>query len=145
MPAGLRRTTVLGKSSFLYEGRNQRLPWLRNRARRAKKRSRPPTEPAPRRKVCILEKSGYFSRVELEPIVEIVQVDGVLGVTVGQSIGGKNSLTGRVVMIVPGNRIIEGSDRSGVQFDSWLFLDPCLELGIGGLGTGDKKSERLRH
>ena len=63
-------------------------------------------EPASLYKTEILEKSGDLGRVELEPVVQVVQVDGVLGVTVSQSIGGKNSLTGFVVMVVSGNGII---------------------------------------
>jgi hypothetical protein len=67
-------------------------------------------EPASLYKAEILEKSGNLGCVELEPVVQVIQVDGVLGVTVCQSVGGKNSLTGRVIVVVPGDGIIEGTD-----------------------------------
>ena len=67
-------------------------------------------EPASLYKAEILEKSGNLGRVELEPVVQVIQVDGVLGVTVGQSIGRKNSLTGRIIVVVSSDGIIESTD-----------------------------------
>ena len=64
------------------------------------------------------------------PIVEIVQIDGVLagaGV-VRQAVRGENPLARGIIVIVAPDRGVQGVDRSLVQFDSGLFLNPRLEL-----------------
>jgi len=112
MLAGLRRTPCPWQERIRNQGRNRglALEW-RIETGRTKK-----AKPAPRGnrlraiKACFLEKSGDLGRVELEPVVQVIQVDGVLGVTVGQSIGRKNSLTGRIIVVVSSDGIIESTD-----------------------------------
>ncbi len=78
--------------------------------------------------------------MELEPVVQIVQVDGVrqYGTVVGQSTGAKDALAGVVGVDVARDGHIQLVDRGAIQFDAGLLSDPGFKLGVGGLALGDE-------
>ena len=75
--------------------------------------------------------------MEFQPVVEVVQVDGVLRVAVRQAVGAQDALTGFVVVVVAFDGGVQRSDRVGVELGTFLGLDPCLELRVGRFLTGD--------
>jgi hypothetical protein len=79
--------------------------------------------------------------MKLKPVVQVVQINRIPGISVRQTIGRKNTLTGSIVVNVTSNGIIESSDGIGVQLDGGLPHHPFLELGIGGFGVGDEHAD----
>jgi len=74
-----------------------------------------------------------FRYVEFKPVVEVVEVDGISGIAIGKTIGGKDALASFIVVVVTGDGIVEGSNGTSVKLGAGLLLDPCLELRISGL------------
>ena len=73
--------------------------------------------------------------MELEPVVEIVQVDGIRKYTaiVIQSIGSQDIFANLVRVDVADDRDIQLVDIALGEIHAGLLLDPSLELRIGGL------------
>ena len=78
--------------------------------------------------------------MELVPVVEVVQVDGVGEdrTVVRQAVGAEDALAGFVGVDVAGDRDVELVDGRLVELHAGLLADPGLELGIGRLALGDE-------
>ena len=77
--------------------------------------------------------------MEFVPVVEVVQVDGVVadGAFVADAAGAADALAGGVVVVVTLDGAVALVDGGLVELHAGLFLQPCLELRVGGLAFRD--------
>tara|TARA_Y100001968_G_C19405592_1_gene743457 strand:- start:1133 stop:1492 length:360 start_codon:yes stop_codon:yes gene_type:complete len=78
--------------------------------------------------------------MEFEPVVEIIQVDGIPRVAIRQTIGRKDALTSVVVMDVAFDGIVKSLDGVTVKDSPGLFFDPSFELRISWLVVCDMRT-----
>src|SRR5690606_44310 len=87
-------------------------------------------------------RSLQLGGVEDGPVVEVVEVDGVLdGTVVLAAGGGEDLLPGAVGVDVPLDGGVELVDRGLVEGAALLVEDPLLQLDVGRLGPGDEGLE----
>ena len=80
-----------------------------------------------------------FGGVEFVPVVEVVEVDGVAWVTVGEACGAEDALAGFIGVDVAGDGGVELLDSFCIDLGA-IFADPLFTLDVGGFG-GDKCEE----
>src|SRR5437867_1243576 len=82
--------------------------------------------------------------VEFFPVVEVVEVDGILrrGAVVWQAIGAEDGFAGSIIMDVTANAGIELLNGSFVHLGAILF-DPGFELRVSRLAVFDEVDNGL--
>ena len=82
-------------------------------------------------------------RMEAQPILKIVEIDGVENLAfVWDAVGSKDRRTGGVVVVVSDDGGVEFGDRTGIKRAAGLRENPGFALGIGRLFGGDELGER---
>ena len=77
---------------------------------------------------------GDFGRMEILPVLEVVEVDGIENRSgVGDPSGLEDTLAGFVVVIVTHDGGVVSIDRLRVEGASFLIEDPLFTLSVGGL------------
>ena len=77
--------------------------------------------------------------MELVPVVEVIEVDSVTRVTVGETCGAEDLLAGFIGVNVSGDSRIELMDCFIVDLGA-VLADPFFALNVGRLG-GDKREK----
>jgi hypothetical protein len=80
--------------------------------------------------------------VKCLPVVEVVEIDGVCGFSVGEAASGEDFLAGLVLVLISGDGGVELGDGSLVELGS-VFGEKFLELDVGRFFLGDESDKRI--
>jgi hypothetical protein len=83
-----------------------------------------------------------FGAVEVLPVLEVVEVNGVEdGAVVCAADGAEDVSAGVVVVVVSGDGAVEFLNGGGVEATAFFIEDPCFEFDVGGTGSADVAEE----